>query len=189
MKEHQLDICGAHWEKIDANGRVIALHRAPLTQDELIATLATTVPYAHGVIMMRKKFLELNKLRYSLGYGEDYRLWVECFEHQAKFGAVDQVLYRHREHNTSITFMKMREQAYVSKKIRKNFVRGSLVTCEAALNALKPRFQNLARLMQVHILYLAFQVKLMHGKSSFFFFFFKAPLRVKLHFMVRAFRA
>lgn len=177
MHEQQLDICGSHWAQIDANGNQFSTLYAPKLADEVVATLGTTVPYAHGGIMLRKRFLDLHALRYKPEYSEDYELWIRCFELGAKFGSVDAVLYLHRTHPQSITSMRSKEQAYSAKQLRRAFVKNNLDACQLALKTLQGRFQALPNALQVHTLYLAYRVFSCTGNAKIFFnLLFKTPL-------------
>jgi glycosyltransferase involved in cell wall biosynthesis len=178
MKEQHLDICGSHWAQIDANGNLFATLYAPKLMDEVIATLATTVPFAHGSIMLRKRFLDQHALQYKPQYSEDYGLWIRCFELGATFGLVDAVLYLHRTHPQSITSTKSAEQASSAKLLRRAFVKNNLNACQLALKTLQERFQELPNALQVHTLYLAYRVFSCTGNAKPFFklFFKTAPI-------------
>lgn len=166
MQAMNLDICGSHWAQIDAQGRQFAILKAPSSYEEVVATLATTVPYAHGSVMMRKSFLDKHGLQYQKGYGEDYDLWIRFFECGAKFGAVDEILYFHRQHSDSITATKFKEQALASRMLRRKFVESNLVSCNQALRELEQSFPKISKSVQVHCLYLAYRYFVSTGRSS-----------------------
>lgn len=157
MQDQKLDICGSHWAQIDAQGQQFAILKAPTSHEQVIATLATTVPYAHGSVMMRKIFIDEHDLQYRVGYGEDYDLWIRFFEYGARFGAVEKMLYLHREHSSSITKTKFKEQALASKVLRRKFVEKNLEPCNEALKELQLNFACLPISVQVHCLYLAYR--------------------------------
>lgn len=190
MQDQQLDICGSHWVQIDVMGNPLTTLYAPKLDDEVIATLATTVPYAHGSIMLRKSFIHQYALQYQPGYSEDYALWIRCFELGAKFGLVDAVLYLHRTHPQSITSMKSAEQASSAKQLRRAFVKNNLDACEHALKTLQERFQTLPRALQVHALYLSYRVFSCTGNTKpFFNLLLKTPLINQLRALGRIARA
>lgn len=178
MQDQQLDICGSHWAQIDTNGNLFATLYAPKLMDEVIATLATTVPYAHGSVMLRKHFLDQHALQYKPQYSEDYELWIRCFELGATFGLVDAVLYLHRTHPQSITSTKSAEQASSAKLLRRAFVKNNLGACQLALKTLQDRYQVLPNAIQVHAIYLAYRVFSCTGNAKLFFklFFQTAPI-------------
>jgi glycosyltransferase involved in cell wall biosynthesis len=190
MQDQKLDICGSHWAQIDAGGHQFATLYAPKLVDEVIATLATTVPYAHGSVMLRKSFLDQYKLQYKLGYSEDYDLWIRFFELGAHFGFVDTVLYLHRTHPQSITSTKSAEQASSARQLRRKFVQNNIGPCQDALATLQERFQVLPKAIQVHTLYLAYRVFSCSGNAKpFLNLFFKTSLINQVRTIGRIVRA
>jgi glycosyltransferase involved in cell wall biosynthesis len=190
MKEQQLDICGTHWAQINEYGQRLRTFYGPAQEDEVIATLANTVPYAHGSLMIKKSFIQHHNLRYKLGFSEDYELWIRCFELGAKFGVVNSVLYLHRSHGGSITNTKSREQAISAKNLRRTFVGDNYRACQLALHSLQNRFNTLSKLMQVHTLYMAYRLYMVTGNFQLFLnLFFKTSFLNKLHILVRIIRA
>lgn len=190
MQDQKLDICGSHWAQIDMSGHQFATLNAPKLVDEVIATLATTVPYAHGSIMLRKDFLDQHALQYKSEYSEDYQLWIRFFELGAQFGLVDAVLYLHRTHPQSITSTKSGEQASSARRLRRKFVQINISACRDALATLQDRFQVLPNAIQVHTLYLAYRVFSCSGNAMpFFNLFFKASLMNQVRTIGRIARA
>ena len=158
--------------------------------DEVIATLATTVPYAHGSVMMRKSFLDQHHLRYQAGFSEDYQLWIRCLELGAKFGIVDAVLYLHRSHDRSITTTKSTEQSQSAKQLRRSFVKNNINACQNALSTLADRFSHLPKSMQIHTAYLAYRLWLSTGQAKpFFSLLLKSSLSTQVRIFGRIMRA
>lgn len=190
MHDEKLDICGSNWAQVDSTGHLFATFKAPSSYEQIVATLATTVPYAHGSIMLRKSFLSNHQLGYRDCYGEDYDLWIRFFGCGAKFGSVDETLYFHRFHKSSITSKKSVEQAKASKLLRRAFVRSNLDSCFDSLITLENVFPCLSKSIQVHSLYLAFRVFFITGKfKPFFKLFIKSSPGVFGRFLWRTFKA
>jgi hypothetical protein len=190
MQDQKLDICGSHWAQIDASGDQFATLYAPKLRDEVIATLATTVPYAHGSIIFRKSFFDRYALQYKAEYSEDYGLWIRFFELGAQFGLVDTVLYLHRTHPQSITSTKSREQASSARNLRRKFVKNNISACRDALATLQDRFQALPNAIQVHTLYLAYRIISCSGNAKpFINLFLKASLMNQVRAIGRIVRA
>jgi glycosyltransferase involved in cell wall biosynthesis len=190
MQQEKLDICGSHWYQIDDEGKFVRNLYAPSNYDELVATLATTVPFAHGSVMLRKTFFAQNHLCYSPGYGEDYRLWIECFEKGAKFGVLTEHSYAHRLHSKSITHLQSGNQAKASKALRRGFVEHNQVACRDALIGLQRGFVSLSNLMQIHSLYLAYRYGKCFGSyAAFLNMLGKASWYVKMRIGLRIFNA
>ncbi len=190
MKNFQLDICGSHWAQIDAQGKQFGVLYAPKQMDEVIATLATTVPYAHGSVMIRKSFLDQYHLRYQAGFSEDYQLWIRCLELDAKFGMVDAVLYLHRTHERSITNTRSTEQSVSAQQLRRDFVKNNINLCQQTLSNLQDRFADLSKSMQVHTVYLAYRLWIVTGNARpFFTLLFKSSLSTQVRIFGRITRA
>jgi glycosyltransferase involved in cell wall biosynthesis len=190
MEREKLDICGSHWYQINDEGKFVRNLFAPTNSDELVATLATTVPFAHGSVMLRKAFFAQNHLCYSPGYGEDYRLWIECFAKGAKFGMLTEHSYAHRVHSKSITYLQSGNQAKASKALRRAFVEHNQVACFNALIGLQRCFASLSNLMQIHSLYLAYRYGKCFGSyTAFLNMLGKASWYVKMRIGLRIFNA
>lgn len=186
MKNQELDVCGSDWVDIDVRGNKLKALRAPRYVDEVIATFATTVPYAHGSIMIRKSFFDKYALQYRSIFCEDYDLWIRCFELGARFGLVNSTLYFHRIHPGSITSRKRQEQADAAKEFRRAFVKNNLSLCQGALVSLSGRFHDLPNPLQVHTLYLAYRVFFCTGNVQLFSkLFFKTKLINKMRVIRR----
>ncbi len=190
MQNLQLDICGSHWAQIDAQGNQFGVLYAPKQIDEVIATLATTVPYAHGSVMIRKSFLAQHHLLYQAGFSEDYQLWIRCLELGAKFGTVDAVLYMHRSHELSITSTRSTEQSVSAQQLRRDFVKNNIKLCQQALSNLQDRFASLSKSMQVHTAYLAYRLWMVTGNAGpFFSLLLKSSLSTQVRICGRIARA
>ena len=61
MRIMSADICGCHWDVINEKSRIIGNILVPLENDFFISSLSNGVPFAHGSVMMRTKFLKINK--------------------------------------------------------------------------------------------------------------------------------
>jgi glycosyltransferase involved in cell wall biosynthesis len=178
MQDQQLDICGSHWAQIDESGHQLSTLYAPRLADEVIATLATTVPYAHGSVMIKKSFLDDHDLHYTPGFAEDYQLWIRLLECGAKFGIADKILYLHRTHQKSITQTKYREQAQAAKFLRRSFVSNNIPVCRNALSNLRDGYSQLTQRLRLHSTYLAYRFFCETGQVKFllFFIFRSSPL-------------
>jgi len=190
IQNQQLDICGSHWARIDSQGKQFGVLYAPKQMDEVLATLATTVPYAHGSVMMRKSFLDQHHLLYRAGFSEDYQLWIRCLELGAKFGMVDVVLYLHRTHERSITNTRSTEQSLSAQQLRRDFVKNNINACQQALSNLQDQFASLSKSMQVHTVYLAYRLWIVTGNARpFFTLLLKSSLSIQVRIFGRIARA
>jgi glycosyltransferase involved in cell wall biosynthesis len=123
MEKDNLDACGCHFQKIDAKGNLGSVVHMPLTSSSILVTMACTVPFAHGSVLLRRSFLEKHNLKYSAGVPvEDYYLWCQMIQSGARFGNVDAVLfsYRHLPYALSKVHARANRQAMYS--LRRAFV-------------------------------------------------------------------
>ena len=125
MQSKCVDVCGCHFLTINEDDKKIDSTLVPLTQDSLLANLATTAPFAHGSVMMRREFLLNENLRYGekcYTNAEDYALWTDMYRQGARFGNVDDFLFEYREYSTSLSKMNTKNLKLDAKKISKRFM-------------------------------------------------------------------
>lgn len=106
LESSNSDICGCHFITIDENGKKIDANLVPLSPSGFLTSLAISVPFAHGSVMIRKSFLLENNLYYGKGEyrtAEDYALWVNMYQLKAKFCNVDQFLFEYRDYSYSLS--------------------------------------------------------------------------------------
>lgn len=106
MSDNGLDICGGGYIEIDADSKEIC-HRKVFQKDyEILLAMATSVPFAHPSVMIKKEFLNLNKLTYGInGYrnAEDLDLWMNMYNKGAKFGNINLFILKYRILSTSMS--------------------------------------------------------------------------------------
>lgn len=137
LEEKNADIVGCHFNVIDRRGNFLRKIQAPLTPEEFVVCLANTVPFAHGSVMMRKSFLEKNKLEYGPGlYSEDYDLWMRMYEKGARFANCDLTLFCYRDYETSLSKVKLRQYLNSSEFLRRRFVSNHSSDCKSAISRL-----------------------------------------------------
>ena len=99
MLENDLDICGGNFFTIDEKNNILRKNIVPNTQDEILITMASNVPFAHPSVIIRKDFLIKKNLEYGLnGYrnGEDLDLWILMYNSDAKFGNINEMILKYR---------------------------------------------------------------------------------------------
>ncbi len=169
MTKNDSDICGSHFIRIDKNGNLIDSKLMPLRKEAVSAQLITNVPFAHGSVMIKKKFLKINHLSYcNIGRSEDYRLWIEFYEKNAKFSNVDKFLYRYRIYADSLS-LKSYNQSYKDyKDIRLNFIQNNKLRIENDLKKHIKSHKILSQDEQNKLLYVVFTF-CKYTKSDLFF--------------------
>lgn len=124
LESRSLDICGCQMAMMDEHGHVYRHVSMPIATDWVTVTLACTVPFAHGSVMMKRDFLTAKAIRYIQGTIEDYSLWCHLHEAGARMGNVIEELYIYREHQ-SLSKVRAAQNHVASCKQRRSFVRSS----------------------------------------------------------------
>jgi len=145
MLENSLDICGGDFYTIDTNNNILKKNITPKTQAEIIVTMASNVPFAHPSVMIKKKFLENNKLEYGLnGYrnGEDLDLWILMYNNGAKFGNTHNTILKYRVLATSLSRKNHKRIKKESNTQFNNFIKTNLEDFESAFQILLTNEKN-----------------------------------------------
>lgn len=128
MEFEQLDICGSHYEVINAESKKIDFCLTPLGMTTFRLYLLLSVPFAHGSVMIRRGFLDEKNLVYgTLGENaEDKGLWIEMYRNGARFNNVDQVLFRYRDFNMSLSKRNKKKLTSDVKRMQFFFIKEEL---------------------------------------------------------------
>jgi len=169
MIENDSAICGSHFVTIDKKNNLIDSNIMPLRKGAFVVKLITNVPFAHGSVMFRKKFLKINHLGYSnIGRSEDYQLWVDFYEKGAKFSNVDMFLYRYRIYENSLS-LKSSEQTYTDyKRIRQNYIKNNAFKIQRELKEHIKNKNTLPKDDQIKLLYTTYIFCKYSGSNLFF---------------------
>jgi len=144
MDEQGLDICGCDFDIINEGGQVIDSINAPHTPEMMIITLACTVPFAHGSVMIRKSFLEKQSLRYDESVvTEDYDLWSRIYQAGGVFGNVPTTLFLYRQFSQSLSNIIAKPALENTRQLRRKFVRDNLAQVKRALEKMIPMASQL----------------------------------------------
>jgi glycosyltransferase involved in cell wall biosynthesis len=169
MQEKYLDFCGCNIVMMDEAGNLIQRVDMPNTSDLITITLACTVPFAHGSVMMRKAFLDRFALRYRQGSPtEDYELWCEAYRLGGHFGNVDKALFYYRDFSSSLsktTSIKM--QAY-THQLRRHFVSTNAAAINGAIDRLLPIQTEPANRFSGFLLLASYLMYRQNGNTAFF---------------------
>ena len=127
MEIAKLDFCGSNITIVNTNGTFIKEVVMPSTPDLITITLACTVPFAHGSVMMRKQFIDQHTLRYIEGMpAEDYDFWCRSYRLGARFGNVDENLFFYRYSPQSLSNVYIRLIHQHTREVRRNFVKSNI---------------------------------------------------------------
>jgi glycosyltransferase involved in cell wall biosynthesis len=139
MQEKQLDFCGCNMVMMNSAGVRLQEIVMPNTPDLITVTLACTVPFAHGSVIMRKAFLDEHDLLYRKGASaEDYDFWCEAYRLGARFGNADQSLFHYRHFPQSLSKVHAKVVKHHTQALRRNFVSKNERAVQAAISHLLP---------------------------------------------------
>lgn len=139
METKHLDFCGCNIVMMDGSGKLMQGINMPTTPDLITITMACTVPFAHGSVMMRKSFLDQHALRYRPGSStEDYELWCEAYCMGAHFGNVDKALFHYRDFSSSLSKVSAKKMQENTHRLRRHFVKMNAPAVKEAIERLLP---------------------------------------------------
>ena len=132
MESQSLDLCGSQLGVMDDNNRIYRHISMPTKADWLAVTLACTVPFAHGSVMMRRSFLDSKSFSYAPGLVEDYSLWCSMYEHGAQMGNVNEELYIYRDHQ-SLSKLRISDIQIATSNQRREFIKKSFSSLKGSI--------------------------------------------------------
>lgn len=139
MDQSELDFCGCDIVMMDESGHPIKDILMPQTADLIAITLACTVPFAHGSVMMRKTFLDQHHLLYQKGASaEDYDFWCGAYALGARFGNIREPLFHYRHFSQSLSKVHAKVVGQHTQSIRRKFVKNNTAAIEKAITRLMP---------------------------------------------------
>jgi glycosyltransferase involved in cell wall biosynthesis len=139
MEAQDLDFCGCNIVMMEGSGKLMQEINMPTTPDLITITMACTVPFAHGSVMIRKSFLDQHALRYRQGSStEDYELWCEAYRLGAHFGNVNKVLFHYRDFSSSLSKISAKKMQENTHRLRRHFVRMNAPAVQEAIDHLLP---------------------------------------------------
>ena len=144
MEKDNLDACGCHVQQIDASGGWGQAIPMPLNSSSILVTLACTVPFAHGSVLLRSAFLKKHQLQYRPGVAvEDYDLWCRMVQNGARLGNVDATLFLYRNLPSALSKVHARENRQAMYALRRSFVRSQIPELASAITYLLGHPQDL----------------------------------------------
>ena len=182
MELKQLDICGCHYEIINAESKKIDFCLTPLGMTTLRLYLLLSVPFAHGSVMIRRGFLEEKKLVYGSVWknAEDKGLWIEMYRNGAEFDNVDQVLFRYREFNMSLSKRNKNKLASDVKRMQAEFLKKELHDLIEDVCLLTNNIENLSYREMELLSDVIFLIFMKEGKFNLIRYILFIPARFKV---------
>ena len=167
MDHIKLDFCGCDVVMMNELGHPINNILMPQTEDLITITLACTVPFAHGSVMMRKEFLDQHGLLYQKGASaEDYDFWCGAYALGARFGNIREPLFHYRHFSQSLSKVHAKVVGQHTQSIRRNFVKNNTGAIQESITRLLPIQRQLSErdagflLLAAYLLYRHNQSKL-----------------------------
>lgn len=161
MTSQHLDVCGTHMLMINESGRLLESVVMPLNDDQIAITLACTVPFAHGSVMMRNEFIQKNAFEYEKGqYVEDYDLWCRLYGAGARFGNVNEFLFSYRHLSNSLSKVNAKNNRVSTSAIRRSFVSNNLQKLSDAVSRLTNQQSLMSTRESVFLLLSAYMIAL-----------------------------
>ena len=124
MEKDSLDICGGDYLSIDSDGSLLSLNLTPKGCALCTLSLVSKVPFAHPTVMIRKEFLDKNVLKYGQSdykKAEDLDLWIRMYEKGAKFSNVDDIIFKYRIIENSLSKINDRQIRQETKDMLNDF--------------------------------------------------------------------
>ena len=144
MDKQGLDICGCDFDIINEARQIIESIKVPHTPELMAITLACTVPFAHGSVMMRKSFLDKQSLHYDESVvTEDYDLWGRIYQAGGIFGNVPLILFLYRRLGQSLSKITAKPALKNTRALRRQFVKDNLAQIKRALEQTIPMASTL----------------------------------------------
>ena len=178
MEKQNLDFCGSNIVMVNEIARPIQEVMMPATADLVTITLACTVPFAHGSVMMRKSFIDQHAMRYQASASaEDYEFWCQAYHLGARFGNVSEFLFDYRHFAQSLSKVHAKVVARHTSKLRRKFVQDNLVAVNAAIGRLLSNPSQLSERESGFLLLAAYLVFLQTQSGIFFHALRKSSLK------------
>ena len=128
METFKLDICGCHCLYFGKYNNINNVILSPLSHEMCVLSLVSKVPFSHSSVMIRSNFLKSNNLLYGQTdyiMAEDLDLWVRIHDKGGKFGNVNQVLFKYRVVDNSLSVTKRMGVIEDTKNILNKFFEGN----------------------------------------------------------------
>lgn len=159
MESNALDICGCHYFEVNENLNYESCFIVPISTDSFRYYLSNTTPFAHPSVIIRKAFLLNNNLLYGQTQyhsAEDYALWISFWDKKAKFGNVDQFLFKYRNFTNSLSKTNKSNIAKDRKEISRKFILNENINIIDSLKSIKCNLKS--KLEREYIVMTIFQL-------------------------------
>jgi len=161
MEANTLDFCGCDFLRVNQQGDALEMIKVPTGVNLITVTLACTVPFAHGSVMVRKQFLSEQHLVYDPDSAiEDYDLWCRAYHAGGNFGNVSKCLFRYRHFDQSLSKVRAKMMDQKTRTMRRYFVRENLGSVQNAIHGLLASKESLSLRQKTFFLLAAYLVSI-----------------------------
>ncbi len=169
LKDERADICGSHWHIMNRDEKLIDSRLMPLIKDSFAIYLISAVPFAHGSVMMSRKFIQAHDLKYGrFSYAEDYDLWTQFWNKGARFANANAFLYFYRDTANSFSKRTTHKNAADVRKIRQEFIAKNAPELGAAILRLLISYESLSQMERVYLITSSYLLRKKQGYTQFF---------------------
>lgn len=174
------DICGSHFFVINSNSKKINAKIVPTDVDGINVRLGSTVPFAHGSVLIRTQFFRENFIQYGLNYkyAEDYALWVELVKKGAVFTNVDRFLYEYRELPNSLSKKVAIGNKRDNKSLNNNFIRTNFNVYITSIKNSTLKYENLTDDEKKYLLIGSFKLLKFGYYKNFYYVLKKSNIKI-----------
>lgn len=124
LEKSGADVCGCHYQVISKSGKIKFVTMVALNHFLIGVSMTSGVPFAHGSALIRKSYLDKNKVRYKKGFpAEDYDLWLTVYGEGGKFINYDEILYSYRDIESSLSKINKKNVKKCTIKLKNNFIK------------------------------------------------------------------
>ncbi|MBT5492612.1 glycosyltransferase [bacterium] len=159
LENSNIDICGCHYLLVDEYNNINGLNLTPLSHEMCFLSLASKVPFAHPSVMIRKEFLDKNNLKYGQSehkIAEDFDLWMRMYEKGAKFGNVNDILFKYRVLDNSLSKVNRVALAKDTREMLNNYLRNNKKNLVNLLETLPEKLNSEEESLIVRLVYKLF---------------------------------
>lgn len=159
LENTKIDICGCHYLLVDEENNINGLNLIPTSHEMCFLSLASKVPFAHPSVMIRKEFLVKNNLKYGQSdykIAEDLDLWIRMYKNGANFGNVNDILFKYRVLDNSLSKVNSLGLAKDTKNMLNHFFKNNKKDLIVIIENLPQQLNNEEKALVVRTIFKLF---------------------------------
>lgn len=188
MEEENLDLCGCSFIIINKSNHYMSTRIVSSNVNFNTIILARSVPFAHGTAMIRKEFMFINKLQYGQTKyikAEDYALWIQFEEYNAKISNVNEFLFKYRDIENSLSKQNLN---YIhAMKLSHDYIKENSHKLQIAFNEYKNKLYSLNDFEKEQLSYFLIKTVFINNSLEKIQFLKKIPIAINIINLIRIF--